>query len=595
MKDIMNLKYILLALSFTTAVTGCNEERFLDIKPQATLNNGNLSNPANVDLLINAAYAALMGAPGETGSIQNIPMTNWSYGEVRADNAYKGGGGITDVQDIHRLETFDVDATLGNVDSKWFNMYSCVQRCNSALKVLNTCSAEDVPNLASKKAEMRVLRAHFYFELSRLFKRIPYFDENVDINDYVKISNHEYSRNEILGMIADELMDAANSLPETQADKGRINRYIAWAYAAKVKLYQAYEQDENTHKVINVNKDLLKEVVDLCNRLDGRYDLLSDFQQLELVAYENGVESVFAVQYSMNDGSPNGGRINWSNLLNAPQGPYSGDGFFLPSQNLINAYQTDENGLPLFDTFNDHDYDVIVFDENGKAVNTQVDGTVDPRLDFVVGRPNITWKTYPETPCLNTWVRNQGDYGYHCTKRFYVSPESSDMYKGWPWGASGLNWQIIRYADVLLWKAEALIEIGDGAGLEEARECINRIRRRAKNSAYVKDFNDPSKDAANYLIGEYPADGWNQDYAREALRFETRLETAMEGERFFDLVRWGIAAETMNEYIDGEKDMRVYYSVAHFTEGRDEYLPISRAQYNFSQGNYVQNPGYGDF
>lgn len=120
-------------------------------------------------------------------------------------------------------------------------------------------------------------------------------------------------------------------------------------------------------------------------------------------------------------------------------------------------------------------------------------------------------------------------------------------------GASGLNWQIIRYADVLLWKAEALIEIGDGAGLEEARECINRIRRRAKNSAYVKDFNDPSKDAANYLIGEYPADGWNQDYAREALRFETRLETAMEGERFFDLVRWGIAAETMNEYIDGEK------------------------------------------
>lgn len=207
----MNLKYIIFALSFTTVVAGCNEDKFLDIKPQATLNNGNLSNPKNVDLLINAAYSALMGSPGETASIQNIPMTNWSYGEVRADNAYKGGGGITDVQDIHRLETFDVDATLGNVDSKWFNLYSCVQRCNSALKVLNTCSEDDVPELASRKAEMRVLRAHFYFELSRLFNRIPYFDENVDINDYVNIPNNKYTRDEILGMIADELMDAGSA------------------------------------------------------------------------------------------------------------------------------------------------------------------------------------------------------------------------------------------------------------------------------------------------------------------------------------------------------------------------------------------------
>ena len=133
-----------------------------------------------------------------------------------------------------------------------------------------------------------------------------------------------------------------------------------------------------------------------------------------------------------------------------------------------------------------------------------------------------------------------------------------------------MNWQIIRYADVLLWKAEALIEIGDGASLEEARDIINRIRNRAKTSAYVKDFTDPTKDAANYNIGLYPAAGWTQDYARQALRFETRLEKAMEGERFFDLVRWGIAAETMNTYIGKEKDTRVSYSIADFTQGRDE-------------------------
>lgn len=591
----MKIKHIAFAFTLAALACGCNEDNFLDIRPSATLSDENLSNGENVDLLITAAYSALMGAPGETGSIQTMPMTNWSYGEVRADNAYKGGGGTGDVQDIHRLEIFDVDATLGNVDGKWFNLYSCVARCNSALKVLNNVSTEDYPEVEIRKAEMKVLRAHFYFELSRLFNRIPYFDENVEMDEYPNIPNDAYTRDEILGMLAQELADAAELLPEKQSEIGRVNKNVAYAYEAKVKLYQAYEQDENTHRVININKDLLREVVELCNRLDGKYDLLSDFQQLDLVAYENGVESVFAVQYSMNDGSPSGGRINWSNLLNTPQGPYSGDGFFLPSQDLVNAYQTDADGLPLFDTYNNQNYDWMDNVDDDATYHFRTDVTVDPRLDFVVGRPGITWKTYPDAPYSSSWVRDRGAYGFHSRKRFLVSPESSDMYQGWPWGASGLNWQIIRYADVLLWKAEALIEIGDGASLEEARDIINRIRNRAKTSAYVKDFTDPTKDAANYNIGLYPAAGWTQDYARQALRFETRLEKAMEGERFFDLVRWGIAAETMNTYIGKEKDTRVYYSIADFTQGRDEYLPISRPQYNFSNGNYVQNPGYGDF
>ena len=591
----MNFKYIILALGFASLAVSCNEDKFLDIKPQGSLNDENLSNAEGVQYLVTAAYAALGGPAGQTNSCWNIPMTNWSYGEVRADNAYKGGGGVGDVGDIHRIETMDVDATIANLDQKWFQLYCCVQRCNSALRVLNQCSEADVPNLEIQKAEMRVLRAHFYFELSRLFNKIPYFDENVDEEEYVNIPNNQYTRDEILGMIAQELADAAEILPETQTEIGRVNKYVAYAYEAKVKLYQAYEQDETTHAVVNINKDLLREVVDLCNQLEGRYNLLDDFQQLDLLAYENGKESVFAVQYSMNDGSPDAGRINWSNLLNAPQGPYSGDGFFLPSQNLINAYQTDENGLPLFDAYADQDYDVIVFDEAGNAVNTQVDNNVDPRLDFIVGRPNITWKTYTETPCLNSWVRDQGTYGYHCCKRFFLSPESPDMFNGWPWGASGLNWQIIRYANVLLWKAEALIEIGEGAGLEEARTIINRIRTRAKNSAYVKDFHDASQDAAHYLIGLYPQAGWTQAYAREALRFETRLETAMEGERFFDLVRWGIAEEVMNQYFAHEKEARVYYVNSTFISGKNEYMPIPRSQYSFSGGLYVQNPGYGDF
>ena len=179
------------------------------------------------------------------------------------------------------------------------------------------------------------------------------------------------------------------------------------------------------------------------------------------------------------------------------------------------------------------------------------------------------------------------------TKRFWLSPESKDAEQGWPWGASALNWQIIRYADLLLYKAEALIELG-GNGLEEARTLINRVRARAMNSSYVKDFDDPSKDAANYKIGLYPAAGWTQDYARQALRTEMRLEKAMEGERFFDLVRWGIAKETMNNFFAAEKDNRIYYQNVSF-ETVEEYFPIPVAQYNFSGGIYVQNPGYPAF
>ena len=153
------------------------------------------------------------------------------------------------------------------------------------------------------------------------------------------------------------------------------------------------------------------------------------------------------------------------------------------------------------------------------------------------------------------------------------------MFQGWPWGASQLNWQIIRYADLLLYKAEALIEIGED--LETARQLINRVRQRAANSQYVKDFNDPSKDAANYKIGLYPAAGWTQAYARQALRTEMRLEKALEGERYFDLVRWGIASDVMTKYFDAEKDNRVYYQTAKFDAG-EEYFPIPVAQYNFS-------------
>ena len=586
----MKLKNILASLC-VVMTTGCSDN-FLENPPQGSLSDGVMNSPEAIELLVNAAYASLYGMTNEQGDPCMRPTTNWSYGEVRADNAYKGGGGEGDVWDVHAMETFQMQSNNGNLDGKWFNLYSLISRCNSALRVLKAADPNEYKDRDMRIAEVKVIRAHHYFELVRLFNKVPYIDEDLKVSEYVDVPNDQFTRKEHLARIAGDLLDAAEDLPEKQGEVGRINRNIALAYAAKVKLYEAYEQDEQTHAVTGVNKQLLREVVDLIDEVKG-YDLLTDFQQLDMIAYENGPESVFSVQYSMNDGSSDGGRINWSNLLNSPGGnsPYHGDGFFLPSQDLINAYQTDENGLPVFDYQSRPDYGVVEFIDETHQNLSNTEPTVDPRLDFVVGRPTITYKTYRETPC-QSWVRDRGVYGHNCAKRFWISPESPDMIKGWPWGASELNWQIIRYADLLLYKAEALIELGED--LETARQLINRVRQRAMDSEYVKDFNNPEKDAANYKIGLYPAEGWTQDYARQALRTEMRLEKALEGERFFDLVRWGIAQDVMTRYFEAEKDQRVYYQVAKFDAG-EEYFPIPVAQYNFSLGRYTQNPGYPAF
>lgn len=589
----MKLKNIFTVALVSVALSACSDS-FLKNEPQGPLSEANMNDPEAVELLVNGAYATFGCRYADSNDPHLFPLTNWSYGEVRADNAYKGGGGETDLWEVHDMETAKIQPNNGFLDGKWFNLYCGISRCNSAIRSLNKVDETIIKEKKIRIAEVRVIRNHWYFELVRLFNRIPYMEIDLPEIEYPTVRNDVFTREQHLARIAADLLDAANDLPDNQPEAGRINRRAAIAYAAKVKLYQAYEQDPETNAVVNIDKKLLQEVVDLIDSLQG-YDLLTDFQQLDMLEYENGIESVLAVQFSKDDGSGSVGRVNWSMLLNSMTGPgcpWQGDGFFLPSQDLINAYQTDANGIPVFDYQQKPDYGKVVFDNNGGYSLANIDGNVDPRLDFVTGRPTIRYKTYTERPC-GLWVRNSDAYGYNNTKRFWLSPESPDATQGWPWGASALNWQIIRYADLLLYKAEALIEIG-GNGLDQARQLINRVRQRAMESQYVKDFENPAKYAANYKIGLYPATGWTQDYARQALRTEMRLEKAMEGERFFDLVRWGIAKETMNNYFRAEMDNRIYYQNVTFDAG-EEYFPIPVAQYNFSGGIYVQNPGYPAF
>ena len=219
----MKLKYIF-AAGVMALLASCNESRFLDIKPQGTLNDDLLASADGVELLVTSAYAGLKGPNRE---MHWVPMTNWTYGEVRSDNAYKGGGGVNDGDFCTLLETFKIDATWSNADEKWFQLYCCLQRCNSALRVMNTLDENSLSILKSRKAEMKVIRAHFFFELVRLFKQVPYFDENVENDDYKYIPNNQYTREELLGKIAQEFLDAADDLPDTQSQVGRITKNIA--------------------------------------------------------------------------------------------------------------------------------------------------------------------------------------------------------------------------------------------------------------------------------------------------------------------------------------------------------------------------------
>lgn len=583
----MKFRYLTIFLSSLLLMTACGED-FLDSKPQGKLSDEILNTPDGIDGLCIAAYSALAGPEGGDQAYLS-PTTNWIYGEVRAETAYKGGGGINDLWEYHAFETFQgVYATNGLLDRKWYHMYISIQRANNAIRRLNEVTEEQVPLKAVRLGEMKFLRAHFFFEMSRLFNRIPYFDEQVADEDYATISNVEFTRDQILEKIAAQFAEAAASLPITQPEAGRATKYAALAYQAKVTLYRAYKQDPNNNQVTGApDAALLQQVIDLCDQVDaGGYSLLKDFQQLAEIEYENGSESIFAVQYSIDDGTDLG-RINWSNLLNAPSGPaYNGDGFYQPSQHLVNSYKTDDNGVPRFHDFNTGD---IIRANDGFKYK------IDPRLDFTVGRIGVRWKNFAESAYAGNWSREPATYGYTACKKFLVSPESGYLVEGWPWGGSALNFQVIRYADLLLWKAEALIELGRE---QEALPLINQIRERAKNSKYVLKWNNKSNDeyAADYLIEPYKPGvncTWDQEYARQALRFERKLELALEGERFFDLVRWGDAAKVLNEqYFPKEKTLRSYYDKSSFQAGRDEYFPIPQAQINFSGGLYRQNPGY---
>lgn len=573
-----NIKYIAIAF-FLMVSASC--KKYLDETPQGVVSQADLTSPTNTDAMVTAAYSYL-GNDHYTYPFSSM----WAFGSIRSGDAYKGGGGSGDVVEFNQYETFSTNViTNGSSDAVFYQLYVGVARANTALKLVEGQTVAAYPQKIQREAELRFLRGHFYFLLKVLFNHIPWIDETIqkDASTYGKISNVALTSDQLWTNIANDFRFASANLPVTQSQVGRATKGAAQAYLAKTLLYQAYTQDDKNN-VTGIDQTKLTEVNAYCDSVinSGKYSLTPDFANNFLPQFGNSSESVFSIEYSKNDGTPLG-RVDYGHCLNYPMNSqYGCCGFHVPSNNMVNAFKTDANGLPEFSTFNNTD----VVPSGDYQSNT-----FDPRLDHTVAIPGHPYKYQTGLVYDASWSRAPQTYGPLLSLKETVAYTDPSFTRFPPFMSSSKDWEIIRYADVLLMKAEALIKTGQEL---QALPLINMVRQRAMNSTALLVKADGTA-TSNYHMDIYKPGvncTWTNDYAWQALMFERRLEFAMEGYRFFDLVRWGIADTYLNNYFTVESTRTPHLAGAKFTKNRDEYLPISLNQINFSKGVYKQNPGW---
>lgn len=562
--------------------------------PQGTLDQGTLATRAGVEGTLIATYRMLdcsssVGSWGCAGS-------NWVFGSVTSDDAYKGTE-ASDQPEINDIEGYHW-ATQGAeeyLNAKWSTVYEGVVRANATLRLLKQVRDEKPGEITDAEAdairgEALFLRAHYHFEAWRMWGNIPYYRE--DDTDFKKTNAGVNAGAEILT----DLNEAIGLLPATPRDVGRAGQWTAKAYKGRVQVYTG---------------DYAGAITTLTDvRNSGPYALETSFDQVwtGFEQFANGPETILAFQASVNDGEASGWNSNWGERLNFPHsGSYFGCcGFHQPSQNLVSFYAVDANGLPL-----------ALSDNTWNANNaTFVGGSVtpvDPRLDWTVGRDDVPYKDYGLH--ASGWIRSP-TYGgpYSPKKNIHEKASGNESSVGWvPTQTNGVNLQIFRYADMLLLLAEAEVE---GGSPDNARTIVNQIRTRAAvraqgcgtptwdakaaaaliakypqcagDTRMAVAMNDPSITWAVYRIGTYPAAGWTQTYARQAVQYERRAELAMEGQRFFDLRRWGTAEAVLNGYLNGvgggnEKSRRSHLTGAEALAAKHRWYPLPQIQIALSR------------
>ena len=562
------------------SATSCND--FIEVEPEGLINEElAMENP---EKMVTSAYAML----GDCW--YSYPINLWPYGDVASDDCLKGGSGTTDTG-YHPMEIWStLTSTPGEFDELWYRLYCAISRCNRALVSVAEHGEDKLgaEKARQRDAEVRFLRAHFYFKLITMFRQIPWIDEQVYKNNtQEQTRNDEFTYEQLFQKIINDFKVAYDVLPANQADGGRVNKIAAASYLAKCYLTLAWGDGyEATNGVAHINQEYMQKVVEYTNDVvSSQYDYLEDFGDIFLPEYKNSKESIFAVQCSdYKDDNTTFGRANWSNMLNGCWGMWScGWDFHKPSQNLVSAFKT-KNGLPDFDNYDK----TIDYPVNG-APTTQ---KWDPRLFHTVGMPTFPYKYEEAYTMTKGNSRTPNTYGYYTSLKEVPQRSKGETYNS-PWQAFDMNDYVLRYSDVMLMRAEALIETGQ---LAEARTIINDIRQRAKNSVakHIQYAADQCE------IALYPTTYFNdKETARKCLQWERRLELAMENGRYFDLRRWGIASKTLNAYFETEQHdvydgqtYAQYLKDAHYTAGKNEFYPVPYNQLYYVPGLYSQNKGY---
>jgi hypothetical protein len=556
------------ATVFFISVVSCQDE-FLDRKPLGAISEDAIANKAGVEGSLIVAYRTLGGS--NIAGWYTSPM-NWVWGGVRSDDAYKGTEASDQGSEINPVERFEVLPNSSSVTSKWRAVYDGIGMANVVLRQL--AKATDI-NEADKKriiAEARFLRGFHHFEAKRTFNNIPYVDEKIQTTDEYKSLVNTAS---VWPQIEADLKTAYDNLPNIQAQKGRVNKWAAGAIYGKALLYQ---------NKFTEAKAVFDQVIANGTTNNGeKFGLLSDFKDVFRGQFENSKEILFSIQYTVGDGT-GGANSNKDAELTNPHndGPVGCCGFYQPSQSLVNSFKTDK-GLPLFTSYNNTD----IKNHESNPSNFVDDSELDPRVDFTVGRVGIPYKDYGTAKA--SWIRNLANGGPWLPNKHIQWKDEVGTYfvsGGWGQGQLGKNQTIIRYADLILMAAECEVEVGS---LTKAQDYVNLVRERAAKSSTVMDG---SKPAANYNISTYSGTWTDKAEARTAVRFERQLELAMEGHRFYDLVRYGTADVVINAFTAKESKIRTHLAGSTFRKGKDEYLPIPEFVINQSGGTIKQNPGY---
>ena len=572
---------------------------FLERQPQGALSEATLTTADGVNTLLIGAYGALDLQDNNNGTVVSLgggnawacSPDNWLMGSVAGADAHKGSDG-GDQAAMVPFATMTIDASNSNLNDRWRADYEGITRCNSVLKILPNVTNMSDADKTNVEAQARFIRGHFYFDLKKIFDKVPWIDETA--TDF-KQSNAD----DIWPKIEAEFQYAYTNLPGTQSDIGRVNKWAAGAYLGKVYMFE--------HKFTEA-KAAFDPVISQGTTTGGiAYDLNPNFENNYRPEFEKGnPEAVFVVEMAANVGTGNNANGNQGDMLNFPYGnsPFGCCGFYQPTIDLVNSYRTDANGLPYLDDYNSHAL------KNDKGITsaqpfTPDDGNLDPRLDWTVGRrglPYLDWGLHPGAD----WIRDQNYAGPFAPKKnIYWQITNSSYHDGTSWApGSAINIFIIRFADVLLLASEAEAQLGN---LDQAETYVNRVRNRMANhpEAWVHTYTDvtnpvggfTSNMAANYKISPYPAGALtSKDYALKAIYFERKLELAMEGHRFFDLVRWGIAADALNAFYNYEGSLITDVKGSKFTPNKNEHYPIPQAQIDLTgvggTPTLTQNPGY---